>query len=292
MNDKKRLSNKDNQHTIPQWYLRNFSPDKENKNIPKDKKRIYYLDKHTGRIKCDKIQNIAYSEHFFNKKKDKKLQIIETRASDITRHVIKEESLDYIVNAKKKMFNFCEYVIFQLVRTTTMRRDIRTIVDTESSRVITDEIKSKFPIILVDYFENISTDESIIKIIQGSLIDFDVMKGWINELVFNKIPFLVFNNTQIPFLTNDNPIMECDSRMGLYPAIMDECNYSLIFTISPTLAIVFLEKSDVKKNPILTKSEVKMVIAESEIKLLNKNLIEKADRYVFSNNQLHFFPLN
>ncbi len=190
------------------------------------------------------------------------------------------------------MFNFCEYVIFQLVWTTTMRRDIRTIIDTEISRVITDEIKSKFPIIFVDFFENLSTDESIIKIAHGALIDFDVMKGRINEFMFTKIPFLVCNKTPIPFLTNDNPIMECDSRIGFCPPIMDECNYSLIFTISPTLAIVFLEKADVIRKSILMKSEVKMVIAESEIKLLNKNLIEKADRYVFSNNNLNFLPLN
>lgn len=76
------------------------------------------------------------------------------------------------------------------------------------------------------------------------------------------------------------------------PPIMDECNYSLIFTISPTLAIVFLEKSDIKKNPILNKSEVKLVMTEPEIKYLNNNLIEKADRYVISNNKLNFLPLN
>ncbi len=165
-----------------------------------------------------------------------------------------------------------------------MRRDLRTDFDTVISREITDEIKSELPIIFVDFFENISTDESFMKNLHGSLIDVDVMKTLINGLISTTIPFLVFNNTPIPFLTNDDPVMECDYRGAFYPAIMDECKYSLIFTIAPTLAIIFLEKSDVKRNPILTKSEVKMVMAEPNIKYLNNNLIEKANRYVFSNN--------
>ncbi|MHA1993593.1 MAG: hypothetical protein ACW97Z_03565 [Candidatus Hodarchaeales archaeon] len=85
---------------------------------------------------------------------------------------------------------------------------------------------------------------------------------------------------------------KCDYRGGFYPAIMDECNHSLVFTIAPTLAIVFLKKSDVKRNPILTKSNVTMVMAEPEIKKLNKDLRERANRYVFSHNKSIFLPLN
>ena len=272
--------------------MRNFSPDKEDGNIPIRKKRIYFLDKHTGQIESDEIRNIAYSEHFFNKKEDRKLQFLETRASDIIRHIIKEESLDYIVNDKKKMTHLCEYVFLQFVRTTTMRRDLRTIFETAVSKELSDEIKTILPIVIVDLLENISTDESFMKKIHGNLIDVDLLKGLINGFMFTNMPFLVFNDTPTPFLTNDDPITEGDYREGFYPAIMDECNYSLVFTIAPTLAIVFLKKSDVKRKPILTNFKVKMVMTEPIIKKLNKSLIEKANRYVFSNNKSNFFPLN
>lgn len=192
------MANKKRQHYVPKFYLKNFAADVTQKsinlfNIPAKKY-----------ITNAPIKNQAYSDYFYGKDAiiENALQDIENIASVLIRNCLKDKSLPAFDG--QDHFSLLTFVIFQSARTTYQAEMANEVLDKMVKNILRDHPALKDS---KDSLENIT-------------ISHNSPAAYVLSLTARILPIaidlkykLVINNTKIPFITSDNPVVKYNQFM-------------------------------------------------------------------------------
>ncbi|MEI7586457.1 DUF4238 domain-containing protein [Runella sp.] len=293
------MKDNQNQHYVPQYYLKNFSKDGH----------IHVYDLKDKKPFTNSISNVAFKKHFYNVDTNFFNKIIENEAFE------EEDFIDKLINkhyesilaaffdsfnpTRERIINndnrktisvidFHSLVDFVLVQTyknpklqlffEMMQEQINK--NKEIGYIKLDKIGRGIVILLVlnelHYGRKTQIKKEIVEVFNPII---EEIKTW-KELVTNSYKYVYWNLTDIDFLTSDFGM----SFMRLSP----EDNFTTIFIpINTKIGVLLVNKKSSIWNNRITNSSSILKIDNSEkrqIEVFNQAIIENANRFVFSLN--------
>lgn len=248
------MADKKAQHLVPRVYLKEFS----NTSIKKDKHgnqiesiNIYINNK--NEIEESKMKgldnNIFTESNFYNLEKDNSNPIIENNFSKIESQYKK-----VILNLKNRRFDFDDILFISNFTLLQHQRVIKTI---KKFQVDFDKITNMLAKLsaneeYINYFEDMS---------KKILLDYRIENMNKSNLVLEQGIHFIENNTSIPFITSDTPVVHKMLYIDQLKNILNNSNISFsnylpneqlfffFFPLTPKLALIstkFILKKDKK----------------------------------------------
>lgn len=312
------------QHYVPNFYLKNFSDDKENilaKNI-----------NNKNEIKI-KTKNIAINKYFYDIEKadnlqqrqaiEKGLSLLENKASVVINRIInlcsiKRNLFFSLITSSDERYLLAEYIALQMLRTPKYREWINK---------FNYKLHKKRLKLLVNYInhkKNTNIDYNDIDIIVDEkighldvLIDVKYI-SFIAEVIYSSNWIFFYNDTNIPFLTSDNPAIripsigketelifgngEIKSKHELkFNSFLETDDWYIHFPLNPNVAIGIF-KEGISGYETMKKFRNRCCpIKEHDVKMKNTILAGLAHEWIFMfpdkmkfNNKIkeeHFFKI-
>lgn len=153
---------------------------------------------------------------------------------------------------------FYDIIIFMLVQYTRTKSSI-------------NKLKQLMEISNIPYIDN-----SNFAFLSMNIIIFKILAS----IIFNKSDFklvLVKNNTEINFMTSDKPCINIFTTV-IRDRLLFEDEMELFYPLSPSLAILFTQRSCYDKKEIIINST-------KDIDVFNKAIIDAADRYLYADTE-------
>ncbi|ANQ51155.1 DUF4238 domain-containing protein [Flammeovirga sp. MY04] len=256
------MNNVKKQHFVPRVYLRKFT----NRN-----KRIFVYDKEKKDVYSSSVDNVAFHKFFYDNpdnKQDteKSLGKIESSFGQILINLFDKLKFKHNVlklNEKKIMF---EFVFIQMIRTTSFRKRLPS-----QHKVLVQALKEKVNI-------DLSDPDFDAKQTQKSLILSDNLQEILSSVFDDKIFLFWKNNTDIPFLSSDNP------SIGIFNdnSIVDN-KYEIYMPLSPYYSLSIVSKRSYPE--LLELDNSVLEVNPENVKHYNYQIIKKSVRHIFSNNR-------
>jgi hypothetical protein len=187
------------QHFIPQWYLRNFSPDwnRDNKN-----EHIWAYDISSKTIELKTIQETAQQEYFYDEEGEFEKSLMETEAdtSKAVSVIIKNESIRELSGPTRKKIS--QFFLFQLTRTEASKAKTKNFVTNYLEDEIKPKLRTKYEKVpeILPFIEWLNLDANFFQYsIRMALADAEI----ISDLKL----ILLINSTKSPFITSDYPVV-------------------------------------------------------------------------------------
>ena len=205
------------QHYVPQFYLKNFSKNKNNINC---------LDKIQLKTYSSNIKNIAQEKKFYetsNINIEHDLANIEKNAKKDIDLLLQNKKYNLLKNQKYK-FRLAFYTYIQLMRTKFVREDMYN-----SLMSLKEHIENKYGLDdnLENCFNTILDELEIKESHLEFIMDFDMD---IFRLIFTKKWIFLDNKTELNFWTSDNPVVLCNKQGNLG---LDIDHIHIFFPLSP-----------------------------------------------------------
>jgi hypothetical protein len=223
------MAEKENQHYVPKFYLRKFSYKENNKQIGvlNLAKEFYFP---TANIK-----NQASKSYFYGKNLEVEdaLGKLESIYSTVIKSICEKEDLP-----KRSSFDY--YLIIQFIILTGLRNPISSETSKEAFDKFVDNLQSRSSKDQQFNYLRVSTDD--IKFFVFKLII--LLTEMCNDLEYK----IIINNTPIPFITSDNPVIKYNQfleKRKFHGSATGYASLGLQFflPLNPKLAIIGYDKT-------------------------------------------------
>lgn len=278
------------QHYVPQFYLKNFS----NKNKKEYITTCYDIE--NNKSYPSNIRKIAEGKNFYTKnshKIEEKFNIIETKASKIINNIAKHKKIKYLNNMDNRI-DLATFLALQDIRTNETRKTFQ-----EQNKKICEYLdKYELEGDMSKFREFVDEDNirlfhlDFINQDQGKYISLFLLKKW----------SLIYNKTDTPFLTSDNPLVKFNPN-GKIGLLCDHIH--IFFPITSKLCLCLLDPynySNYEKikeydttNEMLnntTKVSTSKIKSDEKIDLINRHQIQYATKHIFSKNNQNDYITN
>jgi len=292
------------QHYVPKFYLRNFSSDRYNVNI-------FHLK--TGKILFSPIASTCQESNFYGRdgEFENLLNMIDNNHAKTIKGLIESKSIP--LPASKDHITLLEFLLVLHTRTSLEREIVKNYGDAFCDKYIKPTMRFLLKEqgmeeeIIAGYSVKIKNMDIFHK--QSILNAMDSIIG-IRDLV----PCLVGNNSDIPFISSDNPVIfnnrihldnnftailsrglqiHCPLSPNLYLILYDPAFYSIDQSISPSLrdidrlnALQLLHCNEILVTPIDTTKEYLDKLCQNYIKMkCIKNTVIKTKKSEWLNNR-------
>lgn len=293
---------KKNQHYVPQGYLKFFSNGKETINA---------FDKINNKSFSPNIRNIASENYFYDlpywfekvldqKVKQQSPQFLENIFSKIEGEAI-EVLKDIICLIEKGNFKsfkeeekviIADFIFLQYSRTKQSRKDIGQLMQEVHRELGHSLIEKNFPIdeYPKEIYPTVSIAEDGIKDFHlASLFMSIADRNLRSELYKSFFPIILKNETQIPFITSDHPIVifpHKKSPVGSISALYLEGN-EIIYPISSKYLVIYLENNHFAKINLkgqIGKKKKYIISTDNKVHIDFYNFLQVkySNRFVFS----------
>ena len=291
------MSRPKQQHYVPQIYLKQFCS-------VGNKKQIYFYDKQTKRTSHTNISNVAQEKDFYSdiSKDDKDYfekfyaQNVEPKLSiflndTISKSMLYMENIPLISIEDRKLLS--RLLVYQILRTPNARILMREKADIVSPQVI-DRFLNMDIVKNNDYMIKIaekyrSLDENKFREIALPLtIDEDRLERY-SVLIDSMVCLFYFNQTQLNFITSDNPVVIFDlltKNIGLGKAGLDSSSCQISYPISPRLTAILFKRNSLYAQASLENENRMIHITQPEIiHTYNRMQFQQASRQVYSSSE-------
>lgn len=264
----------ENQHFVPQSYLRRFSPDK-------NRKRVYVYDKVLGRsLGLVGIRSVANKSFFYDIPLDaikqgfnmdphleeKALQTLESQFNEVIEVGIKVANGAGANLEQRRMMSLC--IAVQLIRTLDYRQHIVEIMERLVEVTMDSVLELAKPELASGVRAKAKYDEQAASLLHAKFMWNPDFVCKIAALLYHRIWVIGVNDTGTPLYTSDTPVVlqahkQRDSFMpdpskgpafskaidvvieSRLPNIGDE-GVELVFPLSPKCALIILENKHFK----------------------------------------------
>ncbi len=256
------------QHYVPQFYLKQFSREKNREHY------IWCYDKETGQVFKTNIKNIGMEKYFYHKNDvfENALSIMEGYSSKIYK-IIQEKPISALTREEKQLF--AELVYLQDTRTRKARDGmIRVKKEVIIGKNFQDWFQEAFPDTKIEeYLEEIKRNIQLSEMFNIEIKDNKPRFSDTLDRIMEFDLFLLINNIRITgatFYTSDHPI--CHYSMS------EEKDMKIIFPITPELCLMFTnDKGWESMHP-----SHNVIINEKFVQMANERTVKKAYRFIFS----------
>lgn len=187
--------NKENQHYVPQFYLRNFSDNGKNIGMFRFKDNLF--------IENASIKSVAYRKYLYGE--DGQLEDIlskyENRWRIIIRKIIENQSIDKILTERERD-SLLQFISVSQVRTSKLADDYIEFYETMSN--VSEKMRKNHGVVDPNEYER---QFKQMKEIPTSLAVLGVLLEG-KEYLKNLFPVLLINKTNYDFITCDNPMIQ------------------------------------------------------------------------------------
>jgi len=218
-----------NQHYVPRFYLRNFNLSSRN-----EKTFAYHLGNIENQAYPQSIKSACSDDDFYTQAnpKDRKeseqlLSKIENEQSNVLKKIINSENIVHPYNSTDSSITFEEYetflqfIAFQSLRTKSRKEGIKNLAREEE-----ETFRSSIDI------------DSILLILLDGLFQ---SLAFYHNLLRDLCPIMIKNESEIGFLTSDNPVV-CDNlRFKEYGAGFSSRGLIVYLPLSPKIAILLYD---------------------------------------------------
>ena len=223
------MSEKENQHYVPKFYLRKFSFQENNKQIGLlNLNSEFYFP--TANIK-----NQASKSYFYGRDlaMENALGILESMYSNIINSICQKEKLP-----KKTAFDF--YLLIQFIVLTGLRNPVASETTNESFHKFRSLLKSRAKG-SVDFKDLRLTQDDLKYYIFGNLT-------MITEICMELEYKIIKNRSSIPFITSDNPLIKYNQflekrKFGGSATGYASLGLQIVVPLSPLLAIIGYDRT-------------------------------------------------
>lgn len=187
--------NKENQHYVPQFYLRNFSDNGKNIGMFRFKDNLY--------VKNASIKSVAYRKYLYGEdgQLEEILSYFENKWKIIIRKIIDNQSINKILT-EHELDSLLQFISVSQVRTSKLADDYITFYDTMLK--VNKEMRENHDLKEPNEFEH---HFKKMKEIPNSVAVAGVMLEG-KDYIENLIPLLLINKTNYDFITCDNPVIQ------------------------------------------------------------------------------------
>ncbi len=298
----------ENQHFVPQSYLRRFSPDK-------NRKRVYVYDKVLGQsLGLIGIRSVANKSFFYDIPLDaikqgfnmdphleeKALQTLENQFNEVIEVGIKVAKESSANLEQRRMMSLC--IAVQLIRTLDYRQQIVEAMERLFEAAMDSVLELAKPELASELRAKAKYDEKAASLLHaGFMWDPDFVCK-IAAILYGRIWVVGVNDTGIPLYTSDTPVVlhahkqrdsfKPDPSKGpafskaidvviesSFPSIGDE-GVELVFPLNPRCALIILEN---KYFQYIEKNQGKRYsLQPADIIRLNSLQVMRSNRQVYS----------
>ncbi|MEK6300385.1 MAG: DUF4238 domain-containing protein [Acidobacteriota bacterium] len=298
----------ENQHFVPQSYLRRFSPDK-------NRKRVYVYDKVLGRsLGLIGIRSVANKSFFYDIPLDaikqgfsmdphleeKALHSLESQFNEVIEVGIRVANGAIANLEHRRMMSLC--IAVQLIRTLDYRRHLVEATERSFEAAMDSVLELAKPELALKVRAQAKYDEQAASLLHAKFMWNPDFVCRIAAVLYHRIWVIGVNDTIIPLYTSDTPVVlqahkQRDSFMpdpsngpafikaidvvieSRLPGIEDE-GVELAFPLSPKCALIILENKHFKY--IETNQGKRYSLQPTDIIRLNSLQVLRSSRQVYS----------
>ena len=291
---------KERHHYVPKFYLKNFTFDKDRK--------FLYVYEYKGEVKRVSITDVAVKKGFYTfvdestKCKIDKLEEffadIENKTAPVLNKIISSENLNISDSDREILSLFISTLYIRTPRFFSIQKDIaREMIKTKlnvlaqdkenfsnsvkmvaGTKIEDDEIEMARKLVLeeeIDKNFHISINDEAAK---PHFFKIDLETAWDLAKIFLNIKkwHLLINNTDLPFITSDNPVVIQKPNFIYDDRINRGLGFAtIILPISPKLCLLLRNKP--------FKKEIIDIDNVDHIKKINYSVMLLSYRFIFSN---------
>lgn len=298
----------ENQHFVPQSYLRRFSPDK-------NRKRVYAYDKVLGRsLGLVGIRSVASKPFFYDIPLDaikqgfnmdphleeKALQSLESQFNEVIEVGIRVANGAVANLEQRRMMSLC--IAVQLIRTLDYRKNIVEAMERLFEAAMDSALELAKPELASKVRAKANYDEQAASLLHADFMWNPDFVCKIAAVLYHRIWVVGVNDTSIPLYTSDTPVvLESHKQRGSFipdpskgpafskaidmviesrlPSIGEE-GVELVFPLSPKCALIILENKHFK---YLEKNQGKRYsLQPTDIIRLNSLQVLRSSRQIYS----------
>jgi hypothetical protein len=290
---------KERHHYVPKFYLKNFTFDKDRK--------FLYVYERKGEVKKVSITDVAVKKGFYTfvdestKCKIDKLEEffadIENKTAPVLNKIISSENLNISDSDREILSLFISTLYIRTLRFFSIQKDIlremiKNILNVSAqdkenfsnsvkmvagTKIEDDEIELAIKLVLegIDKNFRISINDEAVK---PHFFKIDLETAWDLAKIFLNIKkwHLLINNTDLPFITSDNPVVIQKPNFIYDDRINRGLGFAtIILPISPKLCLLLRNKP--------FKKEIIDIDNVDHIKKINYSVMLLSYRFIFSN---------
>ncbi len=184
---------KQKEHFVPKWYLRNFS------STP-DQGHIWVYTTETKKIKQEPINLVAQKQGFYGKEFEDSLDPIDTRTKRVIENIILSENIDGLTSTQETTLH--EFFTLQYYRTEHAKKLVENQLEFTIKFQMVPKLKQSYKHIAEKDFVSILSEPPTPNFF---LLNIDMALCSIKALS-DLTPYLIKNNTNVPFFTSDDPV--------------------------------------------------------------------------------------
>lgn len=270
------MSNQNKQHYVPKFYLKNFS----NNNY------FNIYNRKNGLIENVPYKSQCYKNNFYGKDKiyENKLSVLETNWANSILNIINNPH--NICETDKN--NVKEFCVFQQLRTEAAYNRTQNMLFDLTSKIIP----------IISQFNNLQINEKDIKgyaynYVKNHEKQEETMKRQIENAIklsptLNDLQLTIFiNNTNIEFITSDNPIIIGNRYQTEYGLGLDCIGFYCLCPISPKYYVAIIDSKIYYK----LRDKTNININETLVKKINLLQFKNSLSNIFFNDKKTYYEL-
>jgi len=186
-------SKKQKEHYVPKWYLRNFSS-------TSDHGYIWVYDTKLKQISEQPINKIAQKQDFYGKEFEDSLDPIDSKTKLVIEKIISSENVDALTNTQLDTLH--EFFVLQYYRTEHAKNATEKQLNLNMELHTIPRLRKKYKHVSDADFNSALTE---LPPPNFFLLNIDMsLKS--KKALSDLTPYLIKNNTNIPFITSDDPV--------------------------------------------------------------------------------------
>jgi len=186
-------SKKQKEHYVPKWYLRNFS------STP-DHGYIWVYDTKSKKISEEPINKIAQKQDFYGKDFEDSLDPIDSKTKLVIEKIISSENVDDLTATQLDTLH--EFFVLQYYRTEHAKIAIEKQLNLNMELHTIPGLRKKYKHVSEADFKSVLQEPPTPNFF---LLNIDMsLKS--KKALSDLTPYLIKNNTKIPFFTSDDPV--------------------------------------------------------------------------------------